>query len=181
MQTNRSRMNDFVIAEATPKAQINPQITVRAPNHTPFKLHPYLSLGKVWMVYLDGDWFLISNDVGNREFIERKTKGTLYPAITDDGNLFILVVVDPWPGYPDTWKRSADEIVTMAQRGWVTMRSNKEAKCFECDWADISKTGRWPNGLNEEALINAFGDRIIDRDNYRNFQSGNLRADTFDS
>jgi len=87
----------------------------------------------------------------------------LYLAITRFGNLFLWPVRLPSPeGRDNDWHSSAREAALHAQRAWVSVRSNMEARGYDVFEATANiPDPQWPATPFNELLALAFKGRII--------------------
>jgi len=153
-------------ADITGVAKILTKIPVRKPDRQAFiRVHPdpaYHLQTSLLELKDEREFYLIGPDALS-SCANEAIPMLLYLAITRFGNLFVWPVRLPSPeGRDNDWHSSAREAALHAQRAWVSVRSNMEARGYDVFEATANITDpQWPAKPFNELLAIAFKGRII--------------------
>jgi len=134
-------------------------VRVMVPKNTYFKIIPNSHIDAA-VVYHNSRWYLFHSELASYYVgkLKKLAKATLYQGMTDTGENFILPVVEPWPGYVDTWYRSLQDIAQKAQNKYIKIESNTNQNCYDIIHSKrIIGTSNTPSDL-ESLIDKAFPD-----------------------
>jgi len=136
------------------------QVRVMIPKNTFFTIHPKNQV-KAPVAYHDGHWYLFGYDIADYYYgrLKKLSTATLYQGITEDGQSFIIPVVEPWPGYSGTWHDSLICRVEDARKCYMKIDREDNISCYSMvEKKRLSTNVKWPKQNFEELLALAFPD-----------------------
>jgi len=157
MNSNNTRikLNSIKSKKLNPGQGGSLPVRVMIPKNTFFRIIPDSNI-ETAVAYHNNHWYLFHSDISNHYAgkLKKLSNATLYQGITDKGEEFILPVVEPWPGYADSWYNSLQNIAQQAQDKYIKIEKNNNQDCY-----DIIDSKRIIGNTNTQSTL----EHVIDK------------------
>lgn len=114
------------------------------------------------MININRRWYLVDFDFANDVSITGLTLAKLYPAIRhEDGGIFLIPVTYPFPGYSKSWFNGWQDIIKLARKQWLQIKSNTDIGKHEHQTVPGLASPEWPDFDYDDLIERGFENCMI--------------------
>lgn len=151
-------------AESVPQV-----IKAYLPKKERFMVHSTMPMD-VYVTYFDGNWHVVNAEIVARGvFVPGLLQGYLYPAVTESGRPFVLVVTKPLSVATTSWFSAWQEIIEIAKHKFVEVIPNHNQGRHDYLVANGQDEPLWPALDAETWLMMPFATHAIESEDHAIF------------